>query len=131
MVRLKVSWKYAYRKKYAFQFLVVRLKAYATSIFRHTFHISIPCGSIKSSNPHSFLSLCQISIPCGSIKRYEERQQAERIPEFQFLVVRLKAPSSSRSTIANPISIPCGSIKSFIDFFLFVFFPNFNSLWFD
>ena len=55
--------------------------------------ISIPYGSIKSSprarEPISF----QISIPYGSIKSFRFEFGKRTVAQFQFLMVRLKAPA--------------------------------------
>ena len=96
---------------FAFQFLMVRLKATFTRFHPAQSYISIPYGSIKSITQFSIRRNCRISIPYGSIKSrlaYRDTEQCSiSIPYgsikrckcaktirfceiFQFLMVRLK-----------------------------------------
>ena len=74
--------------------------------------ISIPYGSIKSSSRPWCLSLMPISIPYGSIKSRTATRSRRTLPEFQFLMVRLKERCGGFRGSRCCISIPYGSIKS-------------------
>ena len=74
-----------------FQFLLVRLKEYYSHPHQSSYKISIPSGTIKSTNKVRKRNNCkQISIPSGTIKRNDLYKAVAELVEFQFLLVRLK-----------------------------------------
>ena len=114
-----------------FQFLMVRLKDYMSKINPIKFNISIPYGSIKSTDKleqqnnknisipygsiksvllYASVKKNLISIPYGSIKRSVQCYDIQQGTKFQFLMVRLKVKESRTE---------CSSKQ------------DFNSLWFD
>ncbi len=80
---------------YWFQFLLVRLRVYASFKYVDFYGISIPSGAIKSLQT-LFESGQQnvISIPSGAIKRRPGNKSLWYQRRFQFLLVRLRDTGS-------------------------------------
>ena len=93
--------------------------------------ISIPYGSIKRKASGLNTEADVISIPYGSIKRKIPLDSIIGNSLFQFLMVRLKVYSPTRSArlplfqflMVRLKDLPKGDWKSNVDYF--------NSLWFD
>ena len=95
-----------------FQFLLVRLKVQEKGLTIAHQHISIPTGTIKRMKPLLLFLLFEvISIPTGTIKSAVSFKWRVTTPEFQFLLVRLKAFHGQRNSTNIYISIPTGTIK--------------------
>jgi len=70
-------------------------RKYANNINWKSYKISIPSGAIKSGGCTSFIfSYLGISIPSGAIKSYQGDILSGWVLQFQFLLVRLRAPPS-------------------------------------
>ena len=85
MVRLKAENSSQSVEDPSFQFLMVRLKAYVDKLYRFSWFVSIPYGTIKSAR-------CVTSTQTPT--------------KFQFLMVRLKDDHTPRFADFGLVSIP-------------------------
>ena len=109
---------------------MVRLKVSVLFFGQLIIRVSIPYGSIKSSDDFGNCSTGMFQFLMVRLKG-KGKTKFNNLFEFQFLMVRLKDWLPGCSFYRTAISIPYGSIKSD---FLSKMDKNktyFNSLWFD
>ena len=93
--------------------------------------VSIPYGTIKRFCFFSIPLLFPVSIPYGTIKSIVPGRCAGNTPQFQFLMVQLKAGKDGCVIRDSEVSIPYGTIKSRGAFGAAQCTTRFNSLWYN
>ena len=107
------------------------IKSYSNRIEVLITYISIPYGSIKRKIVFKVTYLLLISIPYGSIKRISLPTNDSCICPFQFLMVRLKEQSKSRTQRTGGFQFLMVRLKASILKRNDAACLYFNSLWFD